>query len=83
MVLGWAPEATIGAVWTVPSASVTPVTRPPDESIEATSASVWIVAPVERALEAIASEMAPMPPITWPHEPTLPSSSPSAWWRRL
>ncbi len=66
VVFGWAPEATIGAVWTVPSASVTPVTRPPVESIEATSASVWISAPAARALEAIASEIAPMPPITWP-----------------
>ena len=66
VVLGWAPEATMGARWTVPSARVTPVTRPPVESIEATSASVWIVAPAARALEAIASEIAPMPPITWP-----------------
>ncbi len=83
VVFGWAPEATIGALKRVPSASVTPVTSPPTESIEATSASVRISAPAARALEAIASLIAPIPPITWPQEPTLPSSSPSAWWRRL
>ncbi len=32
---------------------------------------------------AIASEIAPIPPLTWPHAPPTPSSSPSSWWSRL
>ena len=39
-------------------------------------ASHWILA-------AIASEIAPMPPITCPQAPFTPFSSPSAWWSRL
>ena len=80
---GWAPEATIGARSCSPEASVTPTTRSPSMSIEATSASVRISAPAARAEAAIASEIAPMPPITWPQAPLIPFSSPSAWWSRL
>ncbi len=54
-----------------PMSSVTPLTRPPLTSIEATAASVRITAPDARALAAIDSEIAPMPPRTWPHSPTI------------
>ena len=83
MRLGCAPENTSGAFIVSPLTSVTPVTRPPSTSIEATGAPVRILAPAARALAAIASEIAPMPPRTWPHAPCTPSTSPSAWCRRL
>ena len=35
------------------------------------------------ALAASASEIAPIPPLTCPHAPPTPSSSPSSWWSRL
>ena len=59
------------------------MTRSPWTSIEVTSASVRISAPAARAEAAIASLIAPMPPITWPQAPSIPFSSPSAWWSRL
>jgi hypothetical protein len=62
---------------------VTPATRPPRTSIEPTWASVRIAAPAARALAAIDSEIAPIPPRTWPHDPATPSSPPSQWWSRL
>ena len=64
VVLGWAPDATIGARSSVPSASVTPTAEPLRTSIEATSAPVRISAPALRAEAAIASLIAPIPPIT-------------------
>ena len=83
VVLGWAPEATIGARISSPSARVTPTTRPSRTSIEATGALVRISAPAASAERAIAWLIAPMPPITWPQPPEIPSISPSAWWSRL
>ena len=48
-----------------------------------TAASVRILAPKARAEDAIASEIAPIPPLTWPQAPPTPSSSPSSWCSRL
>ena len=62
VVLGWAPEATIGARISSPSARVTPTTRPSRTSIEATGAPVRISAPAASAERAIAWLIAPMPP---------------------
>jgi hypothetical protein len=62
---------------------VTPVTRPPVTSMLATGAFVRISAPKARALAAIALEIEPMPPRTWPQAPLTPSSSPSAWCSKL
>ena len=83
VVFGCAPEATIGARSSSPSASVTPTTAPLRTSIEATSAPVQISAPALSAERAIALLIAPMPPITWPQAPSIPPHSPSAWWSRL
>ena len=74
---------TIGAVISSPSSSVTPTTRPPATSMLVTAAVVRIVAPNARAEAAIDSEIAPIPPRTWPQAPLTPSSSPSSWWSRL
>ena len=41
------------------------------------------LAPAASAERAIAWLIAPMPPITWPQPPEIPSISPSAWWSRL
>ena len=54
-----------------------------DTSIDRTDAPVRMVAPDASALRAIAIEIAPMPPLTWPHSPFTPSISPSSWWSRL
>ena len=62
---------------------MTPTARPLEISIEATSAPVRITAPAASAERASAWLIAPMPPITCPQAPGTPSSSPSAWWRRL
>ena len=78
MVRGWAPDTTSGASICSPESSVTPVVRPSRTSIERTSALVRMVAPDASALRAIASEIPPMPPFTWPHSPLTPLSSPSA-----
>ena len=83
VVRGWAPLTTSGARISSPESSVTPVVRPSRTSIERTPAPVRIVAPEWRALAAMACEMPPIPPFTWPHSPLTPSSSPSAWWSRL
>ena len=83
MRLGCAPESTSGALSASPLSSVTPVTRPPATSIDATDASVRISAPWARALAASASEIAPMPPLTCAHAPWTPLISPSAWCSRL
>jgi hypothetical protein len=64
VVRGCVPEATSGARISSPLSSVTPLTRPPDTSIERTPAPVRIVAPADSALRAIACEIAPMPPFT-------------------
>ncbi len=61
MVFGWAPEATIGARISSPSASVTPTTRPSRTSIDATGAPVRISAPAASAERASAWLIAPMP----------------------
>ena len=83
VVRGCAPDTTSGARICSPLSSVTPVARPFSTSIERTGAPVRIVAPEASALRAIAIEIAPMPPRTWPHRPLTPSSSPRAWWSRL
>jgi hypothetical protein len=82
-VRGWAPETTSGAWISSPLSSVTPVTRPSRMSIDRTGALVRMVAPRLCALRAIASEIAPIPPLTWPQAPGTPFSSPSAWCSRL
>ena len=73
----------MGARISSPFARVTPTVRPSRMSMEATSASVRIVAPADSAERAIAWLIAPIPPITWPQTPGMPSSSPSAWCSRL
>ena len=83
VVFGCAPETTTGAKISSPVSSVTPTVRPPDTSIDLTDAPVRIVAPEASALRAIAIEIAPIPPRTWPHSPLTPSISPSSWWSRL
>ena len=83
VVFGCAPDTTTGAKISSPVSSVTPTVWPPDTSIERTDAPVRMVAPDASALRAIAIEIAPMPPFTWPHSPFTPSISPSSWWSRL
>ena len=61
---GSAFETTTGASITEPSASVTPVTLPLTWLILETGQAVRIVTPESRQDEAIASLIAPMPPIT-------------------
>ena len=72
-----------GAWISSPLSRVTPLTRPALHVDRVHRRAVRIVAPEASALRAIAIEMAPMPPRTWPHSPLTPSSSPSAWWSRL
>ena len=57
--------------------------RSPATSIDATSASVRTTAPCASAERAMAAEIAPMPPRTWPQAPLTPSSSPSSWCSRV
>ena len=70
MVFGWAPEATIGARISSPSASVTPTIRPSRTSI---GRDLGVGAdrrrPAASAERAIAWLIAPIPPITWPQTP--------------
>jgi len=70
---------TTGASMASPLASVTPVTRPPEVRICATSASVLICAPNIRAARASAPDTPPMPPRGKPQAPAAPSVSPM-WW---
>ena len=62
-----------------PPASVTPHTLPSRVRIWATSASVRISAPNDRAAAAIAVVTPPMPPRGKPQAPDWPSASPT-WW---
>ncbi len=59
-----------------PVSSTTPLARPFRTSIRATGASVRISTPAARAADAIASEIAPVPPREMPHERNAPSISP-------
>ncbi len=62
-----------------PLASVTPITRPSLVRMRATSASVRISAPNDRAAAAIALVTPPIPPRGKPQAPVWPSASPT-WW---
>ena len=79
VVFGCAPDMTTGAKISSPVSSVTPTVWPPETSIDRTAAPVRMVAPEASALRAIAIEIVPMPPLTWPHSPLTPSISPSSW----
>jgi len=59
-----------------PDSSVAPTARSPATSMRATGASHRISAPNERAAEAMASLIAPVPPRGIPHAPNAPSTSP-------
>ena len=84
MVFGCAPDMTTGARSSSPVSSVTPTVWPSDIDVDRPhGAPVRIDGPAASALRAIAIEIAPMPPFTWPHSPGTPSISPSSWWSRL
>ena len=57
---------------------LTPLARPSLTMTSATSKSVSISTPRFFASRAIASVIAPMPPMAWPHTPFLPFASPKA-----
>ena len=78
-IFGCAVLTTVAALISSPLASVTPETWPLPVRILATSASVLIVAPNDRAAEAMAVATAPIPPRGKPHAPACPSASPM-WW---
>ena len=69
-------EATMPAAIFSPSSSLTPTARLPERSTRSTAAPVRISTPASRAAEAMAAEMAPVPPRASPHERNSPSISP-------
>ncbi len=69
-------DETTFAVSSSPLVSATPLTRPFFTKIFATPAFVRISTPASRAAEAIAFEIAPVPPRLNPHDRNAPSISP-------
>ena len=79
--MGSAPDRTTRAVSSSPLASVTPQARPPATRIRATGAPVRTRIPCARPAAAIASVIAPIPPITCPKKPCTASSPPVSRWK--
>ena len=79
--MGSAPDSTTRAVSSSPLASVTPSARPPVTRIRATGAPVRICIPCACPAAAMASLIAPMPPITCPKKPGTASSPPVSRWK--
>ena len=79
--LGSAPDSTVPAASSVPSASTTPDATPPVTAIRATGAPVRICRPCARPAAAMASLIAPIPPMTCPKNPGTASSPPVSRWK--
>ena len=78
--LGCRLDTTARAENRSPASVTTSATRPFRVTISATPVRNRISTPRSAQARAIASVIAPMPPIAWPQAPLRPFASPKQWW---